>query len=111
MADPIMDVMTVLALRLEDPSRLRTVPYVESVTATGVPDSVLRGYVDVDSAPIELLELNGYLAMYESDDVSWTENVFVTDPPSDEVTVTVYPPPDKPVRVVLVEEPSLHETE
>jgi hypothetical protein len=42
-ADPIMDVMTVLALRLEDPSRLRTVPYVESVTATGVPDSVLSG--------------------------------------------------------------------
>ena len=61
--DPMMDVMTVLALRLEDPSRLRTVPYVESVTEAGVPDNVLRGYVDVDSAPMELEELNGYLAM------------------------------------------------
>jgi len=109
--DPIMDVMTVLALKLEDPSRLRTVPYVESVTATGVPDNVLRGYVDVDSVPIELDELNGYLAMYESDEVSWTENVFEVDPPNDDVAVTVYPPPDNPVRVVLVEAPSLHETE
>jgi hypothetical protein len=67
--------------------------------------------VDVDSVPIELLELNGYLAMYESEDESPTLNVFVTDPPSDEVTVTVYPPPDNPVRVVLVEALSLHKTE
>jgi hypothetical protein len=49
--------------------------------------------------------------MYELEYPAWTENVFEVDPPNDEVTVAVYAPAVRPVRVLLVEAPSLHDTE
>jgi hypothetical protein len=94
--------------RYDDPSRLRTFPYVESDTIAGEPVAV-SVYTPVESALVFTLNANRVSKSVAYD--CPTSNDFVTDPPRELVTVAVYVPAVSALLVVLVEDESLHETE